>query len=368
MSVGDEDGTPLAIHRRDTTARPSGFFETICNFFPRPHATRFWRFFSSHSNAKNGIAASGGGNMPRLASAVVWTSLFVAIGSVSAEPFTVDCQFPFENIKKHHPIDDNCPAHGESPAPSPAPPSPGQVKATSLQNVSKNNFCAASPAPTPALVTFISFKKLQQKLYQKAPQAKHWTRQSLPENRDVLHDIYTTSEHATIGEGSVVTFAAWLMKFKWAGGETCNCVSIYDDDHEGNDIHLVLVPSSPSVSCCWTAKQRTADCKASAVKALECKSVTAEISPHFRPDQWANEDSMCKAASQHPLRFKGQLMYDAGHRPCPRPPHSTDPARVSSWELHPVYAIDVCKNKSLSSCKADNDSVWTPLDQWHGDE
>jgi hypothetical protein len=121
----------------------------------------------------------------------------------------------------------------------------------------------------------------------------------------------------------------------------------------GNDIHLVLVPSSPSVSCCWTARQGTADCKASAAKALECKSVTAEISPHFRPDQWANEDSMCKAASQHPLRFKGQLMYDAGHRPCPRPPHSSDPARVSSWELHPVYAIDVCKNKSLSSCKAD---------------
>jgi hypothetical protein len=44
------------------------------------------------------------------------------------------------------------------------------------------------------------------------------------------------------------------------------------------------------------------------------------------------------------------------------------PSRVSSWEIHPVYAIDVCKKKSLNSCKADNDSVWTPLDQWQGDE
>jgi hypothetical protein len=37
-------------------------------------------------------------------------------------------------------------------------------------------------------------------------------------------------------------------------------------------------------------------------------------------------------------------------------------------DIHPVYAIDVCKKKSLNSCKADNDSVWTPLDQWRGDE
>jgi hypothetical protein len=38
------------------------------------------------------------------------------------------------------------------------------------------------------------------------------------------------------------------------------------------------------------------------------------------------------------------------------------------WEIHPVYAIDVCKKKSLNNCKANNDSVWTPLDQWQGDE
>jgi hypothetical protein len=304
-------------------------------------------------------------NMARLAFAVVCTSLIVAIGLVSAEPFSVDCQLPFENIKKQHPVDDNCPAHGESPTPSPTPVSAGQVKATFLQNLAKNNFCATSPAPTPALVTFISFKKLQQKLYQKAPKAKHWTRANLPENRDILRNIYTTSEHATIGEGSVVTFAAWLMKFKWASGETCNCGSVYHDAHEGNDIHLVLVPSSPSVPCCTESKQNSAGCKTAAQRVLECKSVTAEISPHFRPDQWADEAIICKAAGLHPLRFKGQLMYDAGHRPCPRPPHSTDPARVSSFEIHPVYAIDVCQNNRLKDCKADNDSVWTPLDQWH---
>jgi hypothetical protein len=34
----------------------------------------------------------------------------------------------------------------------------------------------------------------------------------------------------------------------------------------------------------------------------------------------------------------------------------------------PVYAIDVCKKKSLQTCKADDESAWTSLDQWQPDE
>src|SRR5262249_46412172 len=148
------------------------------------------------------------------------------------EPFTVDCPLPFESIKKKHPIDDNCPAHGETPRPDPITgktPSEKQVKATFLQNETKNNFCATSPSPTPALVTFKSFGRLQQALDQnETANADHWTRNSLPENRDVLRNIYTTTENATIGEGSVVIFAAWLMKLRPGGAETCNCGSLYE--------------------------------------------------------------------------------------------------------------------------------------------
>jgi hypothetical protein len=282
---------------------------------------------------------SGGGNMTRLVSAVVCTSLLVAGGSVSAEPFTVECQLPFETIKEHHSIDDNCAAHGNAPLTGGS----ASDSAHALQNVAKNNFCATG---IPALVTFISFKKLQQKLDQKAPEAKHWSGLHLPGNRSVLLGVYTTSEGATIGEGSVVTFAAWLMKLKPEHPESCNC-----DDPEAIDMHLVLISSSD--------RENTP----------ECRSVTAEISPHFQPDQW-NSDTLLKA-NDHPLRFTGQLMYDAAHRPCSGSPPtraSGAPSRVSSWEIHPVYTIDVCKKKSLSSCKADNDSVWTPLDQWQGEE
>jgi hypothetical protein len=275
--------------------------------------------------------------MARLASAIICTGLLTAIGSVRAEPFTVECQLPFASIEKHRPIDDICAARGVAKT---------DDSAEGLQNRVKNNFCAAG---TPALVTFVTFKKLQQNLDQKAAEAKKWSGLHLPANRDVLLGIYTTSEGATIGEGSVVKFAAWLMKLRQGHPETCNC---NQDDHDPDmvDMHIVLISSSD--------RENTP----------ECKSVTAEISPHFRPDEW-DGDTLLKA-NDHPLRFTGQLIYDAAHRPCSGSPPKAGggtPSRSSSWEIHPVYAIDVCENNSLAKCKADNDSVWKPLDQWPGD-
>lgn len=105
--------------------------------------------------------------------------------------------------------------------------------------------------------------------------------------------------------------------------------------------------------------------KTAAHDAPECGSVTAETIPHLRPGAWDGSEIL--AAQDHPFRFTGQLMYDAAHRPCSgNPPKARqgDPKRQSSWEIHPVYAIDVCKHKSLANCGADNDSAWTPLDQW----
>jgi hypothetical protein len=153
-----------------------------------------------------------------------------------------------------------------------------------------------------SLVTFISFKKLQQKLDQKAPEAKSWHGLHLPGDRSVLLSVYTTSEGATIGDGSIVSFAARLMKLRPGEHERCNCDQTEKDMV---DMHLVLISSSDRED------------------ALECKSVTAEISPHVRPNQW-NADTLL-SANDHPLRFTGQLMYDAAHRPCSGSP----PARAS---------------------------------------
>jgi hypothetical protein len=294
--------------------------------------------------------------MSELIPAMLCTGVLLAIGSANGQGLVPDCTLPFATIAKHHTIDDDCDARGEADLDE----REENRDAHALQNQAKNNFCA--PPENPALVTFITFRNLQRRLYQKTPKAKTWWRENLPKYRAVFRDIYTTSENATIGEGSVVTFAAWLMKVRQSGAESCNCGEKNGSGKEVTDLHLVLIASSPTESCCTKAEQEGSDCKTEAEKTVERRSVTAEISPHFRPDKW-DAATICNAGSHHPLRFKGQLMYDAAHRPGSGPP-----LRVSSWEIHPVYAIDVCTKKSLNSCKADNKLVWTPLDQWQGDE
>jgi len=112
---------------------------------------------------------------------------------------------------------------------------------------------------------------------------------------------------------------------------------------------------------------------AEAADARACDSVTAEIIPHYRPEAWLalatlngpNAATVLRNLRlDRPLRFTGQLMFDASHMPCANGvPAREAPARVSSWEIHPVYQIDVCGSGTLSECAADA-AVWRPLDQW----
>src|SRR5205823_2278031 len=176
-------------------------------------------------------------SMVKLAFTAVYTSLVVAIESAGAQGLTPHCTLPFQSISKHHPIDDNCAARGEVPD----PPVKANDPAHALQNLAKNNFCATG---TPALVTFTSFKKLQQKLDQKAPVAKTWDRTHLPTPRSLFLGIYTTSEGATIGEGTVVTFTGWLMKLRKGGSESCNCGDANGTAKDMIDMHLVVISSS----------------------------------------------------------------------------------------------------------------------------
>jgi hypothetical protein len=79
-----------------------------------------------------------------------------------------------------------------------------------------------------------------------------------------------------------------------------------------------------------------------------------EISPHFRPAQW--ERDRLRETRAHPVRITGQLFFDAAH--------TVSPKRISLWEIHPVYGIDVCINGTIASCPAGNESKWMPLHQW----
>ena len=66
------------------------------------------------------------------------------------------------------------------------------------------------------------------------------------------------------------------------------------------------------------------------------------------------------------LRYQIELMFDASHSLCANGHRTSgNPARRSGWEIHPVYAIDVCHNATtLATCRIDDESRWRPLDRF----
>jgi hypothetical protein len=79
-----------------------------------------------------------------------------------------------------------------------------------------------------------------------------------------------------------------------------------------------------------------------------CESLNAESSPHFRPETW-KEIVRLNISPKRPPRITGHLFFDASPEPC-RPNKRHSPNRFTSWEIHPVYNIEVCQFKSTSSC------------------
>jgi hypothetical protein len=238
------------------------------------------------------------------------------------------CTLPFDAIKQTHAIDSSCEASGTA---SSAP--------QASQNEAKNNFCATG---TPVSLNFNNFAQLQQAA--QSAGIPFGGPSSLPPDRGALHDILALAGQGNVGEGTVVRLAAFVMDAHYSNvskGESVNCLQ---PGNENNDIHIVLgqsaVPSGQKLT-----------------EAQECASVTAEISPHFRPDVWT-PDSL-NTHNTHLFRFTGQLFFDAAHRPCVGGT-GANPKRVAIWEVHPVYAVDICMDSS-NNCTVGSDANWIPL-------
>ena len=131
----------------------------------------------------------------------------------------------------------------------------------------------------------------------------------------------------SIGEGSYVVFVGFMLDAHTASKESVSC-------QKGTvgfiDIHGSL------------ARAKNADL---------CKSVAAEIIPHFRPSSWPGSTTLNTTRKSNGIRcgLKGLLFFDSSHHPCGDPNMtSRDPLRRSNWEIHPVYSIDVCRNTTLA--------------------
>jgi len=134
----------------------------------------------------------------------------------------------------------------------------------------------------------------------------------------------------TIGEGTLVRLVGYVLsaltmnKSPSASGESVNC-KITGADF--NDIHIDIGPA-PGVD--------------------PCQGIVIEMIPHFRPITWTDENVRSIA---HPVRITGQLFLDNRHkiRKCGEVIPG-EPKRMSLWEIHPVYALDVCKRDDLAWC------------------
>jgi hypothetical protein len=244
-----------------------------------------------------------------------------ALAGQNGTAFDPGCPYPFADIAVKHPIDSDCGVQGKS----------GGTPENAAQNQAKNNFCATG---NPARVTPVSFRNLQAKVV--SLQIPFGSGSTLPPDRSKLHDIYTTSDGNTIGEGSVVRLVAFVEKAHPSdvtSGESVNCG---ETGEEQNDIHIPTV-QTPGAD--------------------ECTSVTAEMTPHARPAGWTSG-----ALNQLgvPVRITGQLFFDGSHRPCKN--GSGSPKRVSLWEIHPVYAVDVCSGSTIADCPFNDDTKWHPLE------
>ena len=154
--------------------------------------------------------------------------------------------------------------------------------------------------------------------------------------------MLTINGDISVGEGTLVRYVAFLSHPRYAGKETVNCKS-NAEGQEWYDIHMDLARRNGEPAC---------------------RTVTAGIIPHYRPNVWAVE--FLRMVEEHglPVRITGQLFFDASHRPCKSDADAINPKRATIWEIHPVYNIEVCKNSTLQACSAENDDRWLPLAQW----
>ncbi len=274
--------------------------------------------------------------LPAVALAIVFTVSTASV-PVRSEPFPTQCSMPQAASGKARKVDQQCGLGGVF-----------DTDAHRAQNAAKNNFCSVG---TPIDLTRDDFERLQAAAEQSG--VEFGARDRLPADRGLLRQILPLPNGARIGEGSLVRHVGFLSHPRPSNvehGESVNCNFAGEPN---NDVHFDLV-------------QDTGD--------DACSSVTGEITPHRRAPHYEVTVLRLHRVSERPLRVTGQLFFDASHRPCRNGEPQENLKRISLWEIHPVYTVDVCRRTTIADCQVTNESVWIPLDRFvnlpqeeHGD-
>jgi hypothetical protein len=223
------------------------------------------------------------------------------------------CALPFAGVR-NPPIDDNCGIDGGSSDP-----------AKQAESRAKNNFCAATQLPR--VITYEELLDMQSK------------------SGNIPKNLPDRTALQNMGEGQYVSYIAFIKEAKYSNADKGEHVNCDIPGNATNDIHIVLMKDIDDND--------------------DCHSTTAEMSPHYRLPSWTPEN--LNAVKDHPVRIQGQLFFDGNHHtPChgnTRP----NPKRASLWEIHPVYAVDVCSETTIAECRSGT-AEWTSLSNFFSSE
>jgi hypothetical protein len=261
------------------------------------------------------------------------------------DSFPTSCS-PF-HATHHQPIDDVCGPAGDAADPGDA-----------AQDKAKNNLCATGSSTEIAIDDLKGFQEAVDSsglVY-----GNRHVNPAIPPPPVDREKFFGAAATEGPGEGAVVSFVGYIAETRAGSAESVNCHCngvIY------NDIHIALAPHAlhlqKAAKDASTAEKKLVTTQNN--EALCTDSFTAEIIPHLRPTAFTRP-ALNKLVDAKVVKITGQLFFDAAHHPCNGSvPGSQDPARFTSWEIHPVYSVQVCKKSSLDQCPADDPSVWKEL-------
>jgi len=261
------------------------------------------------------------------------------------EPFPSSCS-PF-HAKHHQAIDDVCGPAGDA-----------EDAGDAAQDKAKNNLCSGD---SPVEIAVDDLKVMQNAVDSSTlVYGNRHANPSIPAPPVDREKFFGAVASKGRGEGAVVSFVGYIAETRAGSGESVNCHCngvIY------NDIHIALAPHALHLQ---KAAKNATNARKQLVRsqnneALCTDSFTAEITPHMRPTAFTRP-ALNLLVDAKVIKVTGQLFFDAAHHPCKGTvPGSQDPARFTSWEIHPVYSVQVCRKSSLDQCPADDPSVWKEL-------
>jgi len=228
--------------------------------------------------------------------------------------------------------------------------------ANDKQNAMKNNYCAPVNSITP--VTLDTFSTLNGASNREPSIPKG----EPPPSRAKLANIIMVDHGKRLGEGKTVSFIGYVLDARHSNVDKDNPLTAGNGESVQcnllgcayNDIHITLAEDPTETKMCNT--------------------IVAEIIPHYRPPGWDLFDSpdYNKFFKTHPVKITGQLFFDGSHVPCtaegkagnnPARDNAKDFERLALWEIHPIYAIDVCKFSDKTQCNPANHNAWFPFSE-----